>query len=119
MPFSDVKAVSDELMFMGSKYGGDGPAAAPPADYTGTVGAVDGGMFRALVANGYTQLARNKDELCAPLSQTYPHAYRLPAPRPPYSPGTRLRGRASRHCMLSAGTRSTCSPSPTPTRATT
>ena len=66
MPFSDVKAVSDELMFMGSKYGGDGPAAAPPADYTGTVGTVDGGMFRALVANGYTQLARNKDELCAP-----------------------------------------------------
>ena len=62
MPFSELKQISDEIMFMGSKYD-DTCEMQPLADYSGDVTEVDGKIFRALTANGYARLAANKDEL--------------------------------------------------------
>jgi dihydroxyacetone kinase-like predicted kinase len=65
--FASLKAVSDELMFMGSKYSGEANSGADPtgalADLTASVTEIDGTHFGTLYVAGYTLVAKNKDEL--------------------------------------------------------
>jgi dihydroxyacetone kinase-like predicted kinase len=65
--FASLKAVSDELMFMGSKYSSDAASGTDPAgslaDLTGSVTEIDGTHFGTLYVAGYALLANNKDEL--------------------------------------------------------
>ena len=62
MPFAELKQISDDIMFMGSKYD-DTCEMQALADYSGEITEIDGKVFRALVANGYAKVAANKDEL--------------------------------------------------------
>ena len=59
--FAALKAVSDNLMHMGSKYGSGSTTGFP--DLTGKITTIDGAVFTALIASGYAKLAQNKDEL--------------------------------------------------------
>ena len=65
--FSDVKAVSDSLMFMRPKacsaHSGVDHQAALADLASGDIGRVDGAVFTTLLVSGYAELARNKDEL--------------------------------------------------------